>query len=145
MPKNRLRGAGRGGNQWWSAPGALTFSLLVEPDRTWLPVSRWPEISLTVGSAVCLVLQVRCPGHDVQLKWPNDVFAAGRKACGILIEIPPQAPHLLVIGIGVNVNNSMANAPSGLQQKSVALCDLIGTSLDRIELLGELLRNWNLC
>jgi BirA family biotin operon repressor/biotin-[acetyl-CoA-carboxylase] ligase len=61
------------------------------------------------------------------IKWPNDVLVEGRKICGILIESPAasvNASRCLVIGIGLNVNNSWREAPEDLAARGTALWDL---------------------
>ena len=117
-------GRGRGANRWWASEGALTFSLLLDSADLNLPQSRWPQVSLTAGLAVCAALQDLSPQADISLKWPNDVFFDGRKICGILVEIPPRQSGKLVIGIGINVNNSFDDAPPELLTKATALCDV---------------------
>lgn len=122
-------GRGRGTNRWWSQAGALTFSVIVNPARQ-LPADRWPQVSLTVGLAICETLRQHLPAADVGLKWPNDVHLFGRKVCGILVEVPPNRNGQLVIGVGLNVNNSFAWAPAELQQSATALCDVAGHAFD---------------
>ncbi len=129
-------GRGRGQNAWWSADGALTFSLLFNPLEHGLPFSRWPQIALATGLAVADTLESYLPPASVQLKWPNDVYAAGRKICGILTEVPSGRTDRLVVGIGVNVRNSLREAPAELQSTAVSLIDLLG---DSCPLLGEIL------
>lgn len=133
-------GRGRGANRWWSSSGALTFSLLMKPDTDRLPLARWPELSLTVGSAVCAVVSSLIPDGDVRLKWPNDVFLNERKVCGILVEVPPASNASMVVGIGLNVNNSTEDAPEELRQKAVAMCDVSGRNLATDDVLVALMR-----
>lgn len=123
--ESQTQGRGRGANVWWTAPGALTFSLLVDAQQIPLPQERWPQIALTTGLAVQRALTELLPGIDVRVKWPNDVYAAERKVCGILVEVPPQRSGLIVIGIGINVGNSFRSAPLELRTKAAALCDLV--------------------
>ena len=134
-------GRGRGSNRWWSTPGALTFSLVLAPEALGIPQARWPALSLTVGLAVCQTLELDLPQHSVQLKWPNDVFVDGRKICGILIESAADRPGRLVIGIGLNVNNSLSQAPAELQQSAVSLVDLLSAPQDRERILVLLLQH----
>src|SRR5262245_49877980 len=47
VARHQTAGRGRGKNKWWSADGALTFSLLIEPAAHGLAVSNWPQLSLT--------------------------------------------------------------------------------------------------
>jgi BirA family biotin operon repressor/biotin-[acetyl-CoA-carboxylase] ligase len=107
LAQRQTAGRGRGANRWWAAEGALTFSLIVEapPDR--LPPDRWPQVALAAGLAVCEALHAVLPAATLQVKWPNDVYLAGRKLCGILSESVPGWRDRLVVGIGINVNNSL--------------------------------------
>src|SRR5690606_33648753 len=126
-------GRGRGANRWWSADGALTFSLIIDAGP--IPAERRPLVSLVAGGAVCEIVAAALPAADVRLKWPNDVYVAGRKAGGILVEVPHEAPDLLVIGIGLNVNVSLRDAPEDVQQRATALCDVTGEILSINEIL----------
>ena len=140
-------GRGRGANRWWSSPGALTFSLLMRLDVDRLPMSRWPELSLTVGSAICVAVAGKIPQADVRLKWPNDVFLNNRKVCGILVEVPPSSSGDVVIGIGLNVNNSIESAPEELRQTAISMCDATNDNIEicdvLISVLHELERQFN--
>jgi BirA family biotin operon repressor/biotin-[acetyl-CoA-carboxylase] ligase len=138
-------GRGRGANRWWSADGALTFSVLVKPDHFRLPTQRWPQVSLTTGLAVCdaidsIVTDPVLSDSTARLKWPNDVYLGARKVCGILVEATDGGNRNLVVGVGVNVNNSASAAPTELRDKVVALCDVAGRSVSRIDVLVAILQ-----
>ena len=90
LAESQTQGRGRGTNLWWAQPGALTFSLLIKTDQAQLPPDRWPQVSLTAGLAVCEAIEEFVGEPAIQLKWPNDVYVRQRKACGILIEMPPK-------------------------------------------------------
>jgi BirA family biotin operon repressor/biotin-[acetyl-CoA-carboxylase] ligase len=62
------------------------------------------------------------------MKWPNDIEIEGRKACGILVEIPPEH-HRCVIGIGVNVNNTYGETDGALSQTAISLREATGQYL----------------
>lgn len=131
-------GRGRGGNRWWSSSGGLMFSLVLpRPEASSLP--NWSGYSLTTGLAVCEAMALHVPTADFSLKWPNDVYAGERKICGILIESPAQARGRLIVGVGVNVNNSFLNAPQELQSTATAICDLKGGPLDLTTVLLSIL------
>ncbi|HUG93912.1 MAG TPA: biotin--[acetyl-CoA-carboxylase] ligase [Planctomycetaceae bacterium] len=119
-------GRGRGANRWWAAPGALTFSLIVEAARLRVPPERWPKLALTAGLAVSDTLSELAPGAGRGLKWPNDVYLAGRKIGGILVEVPSSRSGRVVLGIGINVNNSLAEAPRELRDLATSLLDETG-------------------
>lgn len=132
-------GRGRGSNRWWSSDGALLCSVIVDATEYRLPESRWPQISLTAGAAICQTLHALLgPQPSVGLKWPNDVWLNGRKAAGILVEIPATRRGRLVIGVGLNVNNSFADAPSELRPLATSMRDETGIEVDR----REVLRGW---
>ncbi|HTN75303.1 MAG TPA: hypothetical protein VL096_08655, partial [Pirellulaceae bacterium] len=63
----------------------------------------------------------------------------GRKICGILVEVPPVRPARLVIGIGINVNNSLAEAPVELLQRATSMIDIAGQPFDREAICSALL------
>jgi BirA family biotin operon repressor/biotin-[acetyl-CoA-carboxylase] ligase len=132
-------GRGRGANRWWGASGALLFSLVVDAEAYGISLERWPRLALVTGLAVCEALQASYPTGVFQLKWPNDVYLGGRKLCGILVEVPSQVRGRLVIGVGINVNNSFAQAPLELQNSATSLCDSAGGAFDLTEVLTRVL------
>lgn len=139
VASRQTAGRGRGANRWWAEAGALTFSLLLDVPR--LPLERWPQVSLAVGGAVCGAIATMVPAADVRLKWPNDVYVDGRKAGGILLEVPPApAAGRIVIGIGLNVNNSLSGAPPEVRARAVSLRNIRGTPLDLTDVLIAVLR-----
>ncbi len=132
-------GRGRGANRWWASEGALTFSLVIEPLVLGIPADRWPTLSVAVGGAICEALAPCIPSSDVRLKWPNDVYADGRKLGGILVEVPQVTPPRLVIGIGINVSNSAREAPPEVQARMTSLADLTSDPPTRNEVLERVL------
>jgi BirA family biotin operon repressor/biotin-[acetyl-CoA-carboxylase] ligase len=140
ITERQTSGRGRGVNRWWSAPGALTFSLLIEPGRHGIPTLGWPALSLTVGAAAATALREQLPRAELRLKWPNDVYLNGRKVAGILIESPPATPHRLVVGIGINVNNSLDSAPEEVRARAAAACDAAGGPVSRTAVLAAVLQ-----
>lgn len=135
IAERQTGGRGRGQNRWWSASGALTWSVLTRPLT--VPPAQLPQVSLTMGLAICEAVEQFVDG-DVGLKWPNDVFLNRRKAAGILIELPGGTSPRLVVGVGLNVNNTAGDAPVELRDTAIALCDVLptsGMSLDRTAVL----------
>ncbi|MCA9419132.1 MAG: biotin--[acetyl-CoA-carboxylase] ligase, partial [Candidatus Omnitrophica bacterium] len=97
IAERQTAGRGRGGNQWWSAPGALTFSLLIDRETLDLREASDPRLSLTTGLAVSDALVDILPIGDFQLKWPNDIYLESRKVAGILLERSSTTPNRLVV------------------------------------------------
>jgi BirA family biotin operon repressor/biotin-[acetyl-CoA-carboxylase] ligase len=127
-------GRGRIGHSWTSLPGRqLEFSLLLEPN--------FPPHFLVMASAVATAEAIAAvAGIPADIKWPNDVEVHGRKASGILIET---AGDIAVLGIGINVNGSMAGDPL-LASTAITLEDAAGHPLAREPLFVDLLRRLDL-
>lgn len=102
--ESQTAGRGRHGNDWISPPGNLYCSIVLRPKAD---ASRLGEVSLVAALAVRDAVAAHLPaGAPVELKWPNDVLAAGRKISGILVEaekLPDEAATALIVGIGVNI------------------------------------------
>ncbi len=139
LTDRQTAGRGRGINPWWSAPGALTFSLILDgPDMQ--DMATWPRISLTTGIAVCEALHQLCPGLHAGVKWPNDVFVRMRKVCGILVEVPPPPCGRIVVGVGINVNNSLQQAPPAIRSVAHSLRDVAGYPFNLTTVLVTILQ-----
>lgn len=123
LTDRQTSGRGRGSHQWWASTGALTFSLVIDPQELGFTHDVWPRISLTIGLAICEAIDARIPQAEVGLKWPNDVFLNGRKICGVLIEVSQKPVERLIIGIGLNVNNSLRDAPDELSSIATSIVD----------------------
>ena len=151
LTDSQTGGRGRGSNQWWARDGALTFSLRIKPANYAVRYEQWPLISLTTAVAIADTLANFAAGHHIGLKWPNDVFLNGRKVCGILVEPPKGSSTDLVIGIGINVTNSLASAPEDVRKVATSIfdetetepgpCDVLLSFLQRFEILLEELGN----
>ncbi len=132
-------GRGRGRNFWWSDIGALTFSLVIDSQQFGLSARQLTQVSLSAGLAVCEALVESLPDRTIGLKWPNDVLLDGKKVCGILVEIPAVAGGRVVIGIGVNVNNSLSSAPDELRATATSFVDCTSEQRDLTGLLVSIL------
>jgi BirA family biotin operon repressor/biotin-[acetyl-CoA-carboxylase] ligase len=150
--RQQTAGRGRGSNIWWSADGALTFSIVLEPGGFGISTANWPQLSLATAVAVCNALDIELnPQSDaptpksagLAIKWPNDILLNDRKLCGILVESPggaAPAKHRLIVGIGINVNNSLRAAPRELASHSTSLCDATAKEHSRQEVLISILK-----
>lgn len=124
LAERQTAGRGRGGHRWWATEGSLTFSLLLA--RQEVQPSQRARLSLAVGIGLCRAVESLAPGAPVRLKWPNDLYLDGRKLCGILVEAPQAGTAAVVIGVGLNVNNSFAQAPMELQSTGTSLAEFCG-------------------
>ncbi|MGB4136027.1 MAG: biotin--[acetyl-CoA-carboxylase] ligase [Microbacterium sp.] len=107
LTDNQTAGRGRLDRTWSTPPGAaLAISVLLrelpaEPiARSWIP--------LAAGLAMADAAAAQLPGHEVGVKWPNDVLVDGRKICGILAEATADA---VIVGAGVNTAMTAEQLP----------------------------------
>ncbi|NUQ63682.1 MAG: biotin--[acetyl-CoA-carboxylase] ligase [Pirellulales bacterium] len=130
-------GRGRAANRWWTGRGSLAFSLLLSATALGIPRSRSPLVALAAALAVVETAAPRLAGRTVGLHWPNDVYVEGRKLAGVLVEL--LADGHCVVGIGVNTNHSLDDAPPELQSSAATLSDLTGTHHDHTDFLIDVL------
>jgi BirA family transcriptional regulator, biotin operon repressor / biotin---[acetyl-CoA-carboxylase] ligase len=134
LTEQQTAGRGRGANVWWSANGSITCSLLVNGAID-------SRLALVTGLGVCEALQEIYPVGLFSLKWPNDVYLNGKKMCGILVEVPAQTSQRIVLGLGLNINNTFVKAPLELRQRATSLSDVAGGSFDLTEVLVMVLHS----
>ncbi|MFZ5831562.1 MAG: biotin--[acetyl-CoA-carboxylase] ligase [Planctomycetota bacterium] len=137
VAEEQTAGRGQGSNRWWTGQGSLAFSLLLGDES--LPAARSARQMTALAAALAIVEVVarRLTGREVGLRWPNDVYCEQRKLAGILVEVLPDGRQ--VLGIGLNVNNTLTDAPPELQQCVATLRDLTDQTHDRTAVLVELL------
>jgi BirA family biotin operon repressor/biotin-[acetyl-CoA-carboxylase] ligase len=137
LADRQTAGRRRGSNRWWTGSGSLAFSLLLGPESAGAGRPRSPLVALAAGVAVVEAVAPLTPGHAIGIHWPNDVTLDGRKLAGILIEV--LADGKLIIGIGINTNNTAADAPEEVRGRIVTLLDVTGREHDGAELLVAVL------
>ena len=137
VAEEQTSGRGRGPNRWWTGRGSLAMSLLFDPADWNISRTPQPERSLAVGVAIVDTIAPLLVDHQVGLHWPNDVFAAGKKVAGVLIDVLPDGRH--IVGIGLNTNNSLAAAPDDVRARAASLSELAGRTFDRTAVLLNLL------
>jgi BirA family transcriptional regulator, biotin operon repressor / biotin---[acetyl-CoA-carboxylase] ligase len=122
-------GRGRLGRTWASPAGAGIYaSVIFRPAMRVAPL-------LTLAAGVAMADGIgAATGLDVQLKWPNDLYAAGRKLGGILAE---GAPHFVVLGFGINV--LPAAYPPDVSARATSIATELGRAVDRGLVLAECL------
>jgi BirA family biotin operon repressor/biotin-[acetyl-CoA-carboxylase] ligase len=130
---HQMAGRGRGSNSWWSSGGVLTVTFVFAVDEQ-LAAHQLPLIA---GLAVRNAVSGLVPGARVQLKWPNDLYAGGRKAAGLLCERIHKAD---LIGLGLNVNVEEREIPKELRNGVTSLSMLVGRPLDMTQVLTAVTR-----
>jgi len=124
--RSQTRGRGRGTNRWWSDAGSLTFTLAIDPAAHGLTVESQPKLALATAVAVIEALgELELGRSSIGIRWPNDLEVDGRKLGGILPErLETSQGHRILIGVGVNVLTSLANAPDDVRSMATSLAAL---------------------
>lgn len=140
--RRQTAGRGQRGNRWESEPDKnITMSLLLKPAG--LHPSRQFLVSQAVSVAIVTVLSRYLPGHEVCIKWPNDIYVSDRKICGILIEnsITQSGINHCIVGMGINVNQTrfFSDAPNPVSMTMLTGREYAPRALAE-EIVGEILR-----
>jgi len=135
IAEDQSLGRGRAGRSWLAAPGkSLLFSLLLRPPR------EVEGITPLLAIAAVRALGELCGGARV--KWPNDIYIGVRKAAGILAE---SKGGMVVLGMGLNVNESIEDFPPELRGTATSLRIESGRSHARGEILVRILNELDDC
>lgn len=132
-------GRGRGGHVWHSPPGENLYMSVVLRPR--LKADRVPQVALVTGVLAARVA-ARFVGEGAErigVKWPNDMFAGGRKLGGILVEgrLRGASVSHVVVGLGLNVGT--LEFPAELADRATSLLRLGCERVDRSVLAAALL------
>jgi BirA family biotin operon repressor/biotin-[acetyl-CoA-carboxylase] ligase len=140
----QLQGRGRLGRNWVSEPGNLYASLLIGLS---IPPARAGGLGIVVSLSVMETFRAFLPASTaIEVKWPNDVLVAGKKAAGILVESTSHGGAMhIALGCGLNLNS----APPHTRYGATALAEHAApvapsAALEKLAAeLDALLRRWN--
>lgn len=133
---DQTAGRGRLDRSWTTPPGAaLAISVLLRDLPARPEALGW--VPLAAGAAMSDAVAAGLPGHEVGVKWPNDVLVDGRKICGILAEA---AGGAVVLGAGVNTAMTAEQLPVPTATSFAAL----GVSVDVDRLAADFLSGLDL-
>ncbi|MBE6597949.1 MAG: biotin--[acetyl-CoA-carboxylase] ligase [Ruminococcaceae bacterium] len=125
-------GRGRQGKQFSSPKGGLYMTLAVKHDSAFADAVRiTAAAAVAVSRAIRSVCDLSC-----EIKWVNDIYAGGKKLCGILTEAVNDyekgITEYLIIGVGVNISEF----PEGINATS--LFAELGKIIDKNTLCAEI-------
>lgn len=138
IAQRQTAGRGRGENRWWTGVGSLALSVLVDLKTFGVAGMHTPLVALAAGIAVVGAVRTCVPGVPLGLHWPNDVYLAGKKLAGTLVESAAGGLH--VVGIGLNANNTAGDAPQELRGRLTTLRDETGRFHDPTPIVHRLLQ-----
>lgn len=132
LAEEQTAGRGRRGRGFHSPAGQniyVTFILRV-------PAELHRRLPVAVPYAVCEA--VRATGLDARIKWPNDIWARGRKLSGMLIDAESTADGFIAYpGIGLNVNGDPTLIPE-LAESATSVSRELGYPIQRELLLATI-------
>ena len=118
IAREQTAGRGRQGHSWSSPPGeGLYLSLILRPQ-----ISPAEAAIITLAAAVGVAETLKLDFNTaIDIKWPNDVLASGRKICGILVESAIQNKQLQYAVIGIGVNIAQRSFPDEIRKNATSL------------------------
>lgn len=134
IAEEQVGGRGRLNRVWHSPKNTgVWMSIILRPN---IPIPKTPQ--LTLLTAVAIVQAINdCTSIEAHIKWPNDILVNGKKLTGILTELQAEADrvHSVIIGIGINVNQTKTDFPEELQSIATSLLIEKGQHVNRAELI----------
>jgi BirA family biotin operon repressor/biotin-[acetyl-CoA-carboxylase] ligase len=129
-------GRGRHGRVWVSPFGSSLYLSLY-----WSFAGGYQSVgglSLCIGVAVVNALK-ELGVAEIQLKWPNDIYANGKKLAGVLIEAEGQMDGECKCIIGIGLNVALPKNINGIDQPWIDLAQITSNVVDRNKLVALLL------
>ncbi len=146
IAETQTAGRGRYGRQFVSPKSkGVYISYLLRPEN--VKPENVANLTAWVAVAVLNAVEKVC-GIRPDVKWVNDLLINGKKICGILTEtsIESETGHIqnIVIGAGVNVNETAEDFPEELREKATSLFIETGRKISRALLAAELIKEFDI-
>jgi BirA family transcriptional regulator, biotin operon repressor / biotin---[acetyl-CoA-carboxylase] ligase len=138
--ERQTAGRGQRNNFWESATGkGLWFSILLRPK---IDIGASPQLAEWAARTVADTISKEF-SLPATVRLPNDVVVAGKKIAGVLVEMRAQqsAPHIAIVGIGVNVNHRAEDFSEEVRTRAISLAMALDRQVDRHQFAVALLRN----
>ena len=134
-------GKGRYGKNFYSPPGKglyMSFIFRTENLRFKNPFL----ITAAAAVSVCAAIET-VSGKKPKIKWINDILLDDKKICGILTEAMTDLEsgniEWIIVGVGVNVNNSAEDFPAELRQIAGSIYPRESVAAARNRLAAEII------
>jgi BirA family biotin operon repressor/biotin-[acetyl-CoA-carboxylase] ligase len=137
------KGIGRLNRSWFCPPGrGIMISLVLRPALTLEFIQ-----GLTLLCSVAVVDAIKDVADcNPGIKWSNDILINDKKVCGILAQsgIDSDSKQYVIMGIGLNVNQNVAELPDDCRDRTTSLRIESPNSkrISRMKVLMSFLRNW---
>jgi len=125
VARTQTNGRGRLGRSFYSpSDTGIYMSILFRPFSAF---NKSVPLTIIACVAVCKTLE-KFSGSKFSIKWVNDIFANGKKICGILTEGGSTAGSseidYYIVGIGINVNAPHDGFPEDIKNIAGAVSDI---------------------
>ena len=135
--RSQTGGRGRFGRKFHSPQtGGIYISIILRPQ---LPAER--AVMTTSMAAVAAAQAVeKQAALDVKIKWVNDLYAGGKKICGILCEagMDSASGQLDYMVVGIGVNTSPAEFPEELKEIATSVGNVCGHDISKNRLIADI-------
>ncbi len=128
IAKQQTNGRGQFERTWFAEPEkSITMSYLL-----------WHEIDEQKVPTIIADTLNELYDIDAEVVLPNDIYARGKKICGLLIEKNFEANRFkyLVVGVGINANNE--HFPDEIADKASSIKLLTNKEVDTAKLIDRL-------
>lgn len=134
----QTQGKGRMGRDFYSPMGmGVYMSVILRPK---LSVEHSLLITSCAAVAVAEAIE-KVAGIECKIKWVNDIYAGGKKLCGILteasVDVEQGGLEYAIVGMGINVQN--VTFPKNLADVATSVKMESGKSVSRSQLAAEIL------
>lgn len=137
---HQIQGRGRRQSKWTSTQSkSLTFSFLLLPHMALEKLGVLPLLAgVSIVKGIYTITNIL-----TGLKWPNDIMVSQKKMGGILIESHTGEQGLgVVVGIGLNINDSENDIPVEFQDNATSLSIDSGEEFGRELILSAILNEF---
>jgi BirA family transcriptional regulator, biotin operon repressor / biotin---[acetyl-CoA-carboxylase] ligase len=140
IAEEQVAGRGRMDRKWHSPKyTGVWMSIILRPN---IPLPKAPQLTLLAAVAIVQAIE-DLTDLLPEIKWPNDILIRGKKVTGILTELEAEADRInsIIIGIGMNVNQTKEDFPSELQEIATSLFLEKGEKVSRSDLIKGIFMN----
>lgn len=143
IAESQSAGRGRYGRSFASPAGkGVYMSVLLRPENVTAEelscVSAW--VAVAVHNAIKSAY-----GILTGIKWVNDITLGNKKLCGILTEMSIESENghvqYIIVGAGVNVNETAEDFPEQYRSVATSLYEYTGKKHDRTVLAAEMIKS----
>lgn len=142
ISKSQSQGRGRMGRCFHSpSETGLYMSLILRPGE----YQQNAGLLTACGAVAVWQAILDATGKPVDIKWVNDLYADGKKLCGILAEGHCNATGILdyvILGIGINLLPPEGGYAEDIADIATSIFEVSGKKVDRASLCANVLRHW---